>query len=253
MKMADTHRHIRTSIHRHIVIVVIACISVSQVNAQLLRDLKNAANNKVRELATVDNLNKATSSLLKNMEKARAEFDSTDFDYAILISDNAGLFDIKEKGERLARASSLINLGSSFYNNTELTDEERARFQRESGQLAYGSGDYASAEKKFNAAKRIYEETDLTEDLGYLKTITNQGLLYTTMGRYTQAEDFTTGALEIRREKFGERNIGTAASLNNYGVLHYNLGRYNESEKTLAGALSIIADNKLKASMPYSI
>ena len=66
-------------------------------DAQILRDLKNAANNKVRSLATKENLNKATNSLLKNMEKARAEFDSTDFDYAILISDNAGLFDVKER------------------------------------------------------------------------------------------------------------------------------------------------------------
>ena len=221
--------------------------------AQLLRELKNAANNKVRSLATKENLQKTTSSLLKGMEKARAEFDSTDFDYAILLSDNAGLFDVQEKGERLARASSLINLGSAFYNNTEFTDEERARFQRESGELAYGSGNYAIAEKRFNAAKSIYEGSDLTEDLGYLKTISNQGLLYATMGRYTQAEGFTLGALDIRKEKFGEGDVGMAASLNNYGVLHYNLGRYNEAEKTLASALSIIESNGLVSSMSYSI
>ena len=220
---------------------------------QLLRELKNAANNKVRALATKENLNKATNSLLKRMEKVRAEFDSTDFDYAILLSDNAGLFDVQEKGERLARASSLINLGSAFYNNTEFTDEERARFQRESGELAYGSGNYAVAEKRFNAAKTIYEDSDLTEDLGYLKTISNQGLLYATMGRYTQAEGFTLSALDTRKEKFGEDNMGIAASLNNYGVLHYNLGRYNEAEKTLAKALAIIESNALRASMPYSI
>ncbi|MEX2231424.1 MAG: CHAT domain-containing tetratricopeptide repeat protein [Cyclobacteriaceae bacterium] len=224
-----------------------------QVNAQLLRDLKNAANNKARSLATKDNLNKATGSLLKNMEKARAEFDSTDFDYAILISDNAGLFDVQEKGERMAKASSLINLGSSLYNNTEFTDEERARFQLESGELAYGSGNFAIAEKRFTAAKSIYEETNLTENLGYLKTISSQGLLYATMGRFTQAEGFTAGALDIRKSKFGENNIGMASSLNNYGVLHYNLGRYNESEKTLTSALSIIASSQLKSSMPYSI
>jgi CHAT domain-containing protein len=222
-------------------------------DAQLLRDLKNAAQNKAKTLATKENLNKATSSLLKNMEKARAEFDSTDFDYAILISDNAGLFDVQEKGERLAKASSLINLGSAYYNNTEFTDEERARFQRESGELAYGSGDFAVAEKRFSAAKSIYEEANLTEDLGYLKTISNQGLLYATMGRYTQAEGFTAGALQIRKEKFGEGHIAMASSLNNYGVLHYNVGRYNEAEKTLASALSIVGTNELKSSMPYSI
>jgi len=235
-------------------VITFLAISLSLgARAQLLRDLKNVATEKARTLATKENLNKATSSLLKNMEKARAEFDSTDFDYAILISDNAGLFDVQEKGERLARASSLINLGSAFYNNDELTDEERARFQRESGELAYGSGNYAIAEKRFNAARSIYESGDLTEDLGYLKTISNQGLLYATMGRYSQAESFTSGALDIRREKFGADNIGMAASLNNYGVLHYNLGRYNESEKTLAEALTNIRSNGLHSSMPYSI
>ncbi len=220
---------------------------------QLLRELKNAANNKVRTLATKENLQKATNSLLKGMEKARAEFDSTDFDYAILLSDNAGLFDVQEKGERMARASSLINLGSSFYNNTEFTDEERARFQRESGELAYGSGNYAIAEKRFNTAKSIYEGANLIEDLGYLKTISSQGLLYATMGRYTQAEGFTLEALDIRKQKFGEANLAMASSLNNYGVLHYNLGRYNEAEKTFAEALSIIQANGSKSSMPYSI
>lgn len=238
---------------RALVTGMVICMVCTQLHAQFLKDLKEAANNKARLLVTKENLNKATGSLLKNMEKARAEFDSTDFDYAILISDNAGLFDVQEKGERMAKASSIVNLGSAFYNNTEFTDEERARFQRESGELAYGSGNYAIAEKRFNAAKQIYEETDLTENLGYLKTISNQGLLYGTMGRFTQAEGFITGALDIRKNKFGENDIGMAASLNNYGVLHYNLGRYNESEKTLARATAIIAANNLRSSMPYSI
>src|SRR5687768_2397376 len=163
---------------RLVVFATIVLLFCPKLNAQLLRDLKNAANNKARALATKENLNKLTGSLLKNMEKARAEFDSTDFDYAILISDNAGLFDIQEKGERMAKASSLINLGAAFYNNSEFTDEERARFQLESGELAYGSGNFAVAEKRFNMARSIYEETNLTENLGYLKTLSNQGLLY---------------------------------------------------------------------------
>lgn len=238
---------------RLVVLATIGLLASLSVHAQLLRDLKNAANSKVRTLATKENLNKATSSLLKNMEKARAEFDSTDFDYAILISDNAGLFDVKEKGERLARASSLINLGTAYYNNTEFSDEERARFQRESGELAYGSGNFAVAEKRFAAAKNIYEESNLTDDLGYLKTISSQGLLYATMGRYTQAEAFTSGALDIRKEKFGEEDPGIASSLNNYGVLHYNLGKYNEAEKTFADALKIVNTSALRNSMPYSI
>jgi CHAT domain-containing protein len=232
---------------------LIICVVSVPLHAQFLRDLKNAATNKARTLATKENLNKATASLLKNMEKARAEFDSTDFDYAILVSDNAGLFDIKEKGERMAKASSLINLSAAYYNNAEFTDEERARFQLEAGELAYGSGNFAIAEKRFDAAKNIYEQSKLTEDLGYVKTISNEGLLYATTGRYTQAEGFTAGAIDIRKQIFGENHFSMAASLNNYGVLHYNLGRYNESEKTLADALAIIRANKLESSMSNAI
>lgn len=242
--------------HRHVLRAagfVLLMMSCTNVQAQLLRELKKVANDKVRTLATKENLTKASGAFLKNMEKARAEFDSTDFDYGILISDNAGLFDVKEKGERLAKASSLVNLGSAFYNNTEFTDEERARFQLESGELAYGSGNFALAEKSFAAAKNIYEEKNLTEDLGYLKTLSNQGLLYATMGRFTHAEGYTAAALDIRRDIFGEHHIGMAASLNNLGVLHYNLGRYNESEKTLGQALSIIRTNQRSGSMPFSI
>lgn len=232
---------------------ILVCMVSLSLHAQLLKDLKNAATNKARTLATRENLNKATSSLLKNMEKARAEFDSTDFDYAILISDNAGLFDIREKGERLARASSLINVGSSWYNNEELTPEQKARFNRESGELAYGSGNFAIAEKRFASAKQIYEEADLTGDPGYLKTISSQGLLYATMGRFTQAEAFTKGAYDMRREMLGENHMGSASSLNNLGVLQYNTGRYNEAEKTLASALTVITTNRQESSMAHSI
>jgi hypothetical protein len=34
------------------------------------------------------------------------------------------------------------------------------------------------------------------QDIGYLKTIANQGLLYATMGRFTQAEEFTSEHLD---------------------------------------------------------
>lgn len=238
---------------RIILILFVAVFFHPEANGQLLRDLKNMANDKVKTLATKENLNKATSSFLKKMEQARAEFDSTDFDYAILISDNAGLFDVKEKGERLAKATSMITLASAYYNNTEFTDEERARFQQESGELAYGSGHYAMAEKRLNSALQIYEEAGLTETTGYLKTLSTLGLLYGTMGRYTQAENFTVTAIDMRRQVLGENSMAMVSSLNNYGVLHHNLARYNEAEKELAKASEVARLQRQEASMPYAI
>ncbi|HEY0653898.1 MAG TPA: CHAT domain-containing tetratricopeptide repeat protein [Chryseosolibacter sp.] len=228
--------------------IVLLLLSISSP-AQLLEGLKKTA----KGLATKENLDKAASLTANQLEKARAEFDSADFDYAILLSDNSGLFDVKEKGEFAAKATSVAGITASLYKNAELTDEQRARSHRQSGELFYGYGWFASAEKKFALAKKTYEETGLTEDLGYLKTISSQGLLYATMGRFTQAESFTAEALDLRKSKLGEENAGVAASLNNYGVLHYNLGRFNESEKDLAAALIILGKNNLQAAMPFAI
>ncbi len=237
---------------RTICLLVFVCIA-SASGAQVLENLKNKAKN----LASKENLQKAGSKAgtfaMSQMDKARAEFDSSDFDFAILLSDNSGLFNVKEKGEFAAKASSAYGIGSSFMKNAELTDEEKARASRQSGELLYGYGRFAMAEKRFNSAKSTYEQAGLTDDIGYIKTLSNEGLLYATMGRFTQAEGFTAEALDMRKTKFGENNPGVAASLNNYGVLHYNLGRFNESEKSLGSALSILQQNNLQAGMQYAI
>jgi CHAT domain-containing protein len=232
------------------VICGLLCIMFSfATQAQVFEGLKN----KAKTLATKENLSKAGSFASGQLEKARAEFDSADFDYAILLSDNSGLFNIKEKGEFAAKATSMAGITASLYKNAELTDEQRARSHRQSGELLYGYGRFSMAEKKFTLAKTTYEETGLKDDLGYLKTISNQGLLYATMGRFTQAESFTAEALDLRKTKFGEENQAVAASLNNYGVLHYNLGRFNESEKDLNASRIILGKNNLQTAMAYAI
>ncbi len=226
---------------------------VLTTQAQVLQNIKKAATDVGKSLNTKENREKVGTIVVKDLEKARDSFDSTDFDYAILLSDNSGLFDIKEKGERSAKLTSLASIGASFYKNTELTDAERARFNLEMGELLYAHEKFSMAEKKFNAAKNAYEQGKLTEDIGYIKTLSNQGLLYATMGRFTQAEGFTAEALDLRKTKYGENNTSVAASLNNYGVLKYNLARYNESEKDFESALAIIKGNGLQSAMPYAI
>jgi hypothetical protein len=60
------------------------------LQAQLLKDLKRAATDAGKSLNTKDNRDKVFNLAMKDMERARAEFDSADFDYAILLSDNSG-------------------------------------------------------------------------------------------------------------------------------------------------------------------
>src|SRR5687768_10194397 len=116
-------------------------------HAQLLQNLKKQAADKAKGLATKENLDKAGDFALKGMEDARASFDSADFDYAILLSDNSGLFDVREKGETSANISSALNIGLSGVKNAEWSDEERARMNRQSGEVLYGYHKFNMAEK----------------------------------------------------------------------------------------------------------
>lgn len=218
-----------------------------------LQGLKKAALDKAKGLANKDNLNKATTLMLNDLDKTRAQFDSTDFDYSIIVTDNSGVFDVKEKGERSAKLITSANLYNKFMQNEELTDLEKARAHLEFGEIFYAQNKYSVAEKRFGSARELFESGSGTDDIGYSKTIANQGLLYATMGRFTQAEGFTAEALDLRKSKLGESNAGVAASLNNYGVLRYNLGKYNEAEKDIDQSLAILSQNNLKEAMQYAI
>ena len=204
----------------------------SELYAQILKDLGN----KTKKLASKETRERVVNSVMDDMEEARAEFDSTDFDYAILLSDNSGLFDVKEKGEGTAKVTSVLGMGAGFVQGEHTSTKDKARFQLDMGEVLYANSKFALAEKKFAIAKSIYEGDSLQKEMGYLKTISNQGLLYSTMGRYTQAEEFTAKALKLRQERFGTDNASVAASYNNYGVLKYNLAQYNEAEKDFEDA-----------------
>jgi CHAT domain-containing protein len=221
--------------------------------AQLLKDLGKNAAERAKALNTKENREKLVNSVMGSMEEARAEFDSTDFDYAILLSDNSGLFDVKEKGEGSAKVTSVLSLGAGPLKNAELSAKDRARLQLDIGEVLYANSKFTLAEKKFALAKKLYEQDSLQKEMGYLKTISNQGLLYATMGRFTQAEEFTSQALKLRQETFGPTNTSVAASLNNYGVLKYNLAKYNEAEQDFESAISIVKKNGLMSTMTYAI
>lgn len=232
---------------------ILLFILSNQVHAQLFKDLGKNAVEKAKAINTKENREKVVNSVMGDMEKARAEFDSTDFDYAILLSDNSGLFDVKEKGEGAAKVTSVLSLGAGFIKNAEISTKDKARLQLDVGEVLYANSKFALAEKKFALAKTLYEQDSLQSEMGYLKTISNQGLLYATMGRFTQAEEFTAQALKLRKERFGPTNTSVAASLNNYGVLNYNLAKYNEAEKDFESAISIIKQNGLLSTMTYAI
>jgi CHAT domain-containing protein/tetratricopeptide (TPR) repeat protein len=195
---------------------------------------------------------KGASKLGTQLEKVRDSFDSVDFDYAILLTDNSGTFDVREKGEMGATFASWASMGTSLIDTVQSDGSEKARFQLEAGEVFYGLKKYAFADKRYTSAINLYEQAGLTDDIGFMKALANKGLLYNTMGRFTQAQEFTLMALEKRKAKLGADNIGVASSYNNSGVLSFNLGHYNEADKDLSKALAIIVP-KAPGSMPHAI
>ena len=224
--------------------------------AQILNRVKDKVTNKAK--GEVNNAKnnakyKARESARNELNEVKAEFDSTDVDYAILLSDNSGLFGGKGKGEFGAKFLRLGGIANSLYRDVDLDDDETATLNLQMGQSAYAMGKYVFAEKRLKAAQRYFEKSYRTSELSYLKTIASQGLLYTTTGRFAQAENYTAQALKLREEKLGKNNMAVAASLNNYAVLHYNIGLYNESEREFASAISVIKENKQDKAMAYAI
>lgn len=224
--------------------------------AQILKNPMKAIKNKAREEvsdAKYKARQNARESVRNELNGLKSDFDSTDLDYAVLLSDNSGLFGGRGQGEFGAKFLRLAGIARSLYQDADLSDEENAQLNLQMGQSGYAMGKFVFAEKRLKAAQSYFEKAGMKNDIGYIKTIAGQGLLYTTMGRFKQADVFTTEAKNLREEKFGATNMSMAATYNNFGVLHYNTGQYNESEKEFAQALAIITANNQQTAMPYAL
>ncbi len=239
------------------ILIILTVLFLSlQSSAQLLKKLKDKVADKGRNTvsdAKYDAKAKARAAAKKELDDFNDAFDSTDIDYAILLSDNSGMFGGKGRGEFGVKFRQFGNIAGSLLRDADLSNEENARLNLQLGQSGYAMGRLPYAEKRLNAAKIYFEKSSLTNDPGYIKTISSQGLLYASMGRYEQARKSTSEALEMRKQKMGNNSMAVAASMNNSAVLNYNLGQYNESEKEFEETLSIITTNKQNQSMSYAI
>jgi CHAT domain-containing protein len=235
-------------------LVLVFCFLQSP--AQILKDLRNKVVNKVKNEknakvaeAKVD----AKEKLRKEYKDISSEFDSTDYEYALLLSDNAGLFATKQKGESRAKFMKMGTFVTSALDDIDLTDEENANLNLELGQTGYAMGRFVFAEKRFKTARNYFQKASLTDDIGFLRTVSSLGLLYTSMGRFSLAQYYMKLALDARIKKFGEKGLGVAAIINNQAVLYFNLARYNEAEKEFEKAVDLARSNDQQSAMPYAI
>jgi CHAT domain-containing protein/Flp pilus assembly protein TadD len=192
---------------------------------------------------------KAKEKLVDRLKDARKNYDESNFNYALSLSDNAGLYESEETNKR-------VLMGVQTYLQKDDTREQTPREQvsdlNSYGELFYASNKYKLAELSFLQALLLVEMEDLKEETVYPLVLSNMGLLYHTTGRFSNAEEFTRRALEIRREKSAE-SAGYGASINNLAVLYKDMGRYDEAEQLIAEALAINEKALGKTSVPYAI
>lgn len=163
----------------------------------------------------------------------KSSLDSVDFQFAISVNENAGFFDIEQKGET---GSKMLYALKSEEDKTLL---EKARDTLELGIGYYDKNLYRWAEEKMVATKTFMEQNSLTNEIVYLRALSNLGLIYLTQGKTAEAEQFIDQTLTISDQTLGKKSAAYIANLNNRAKLNQALGKYNEAEKQFDEALAL--------------
>src|SRR6185503_6756579 len=124
--------------------------------------------------------NSAVMDLKKATEKfweIYSGFDSTDFEYAILVNDNAGMFAAKQQGENKANFLKMVGHVGAVLGNSNLANEQVAKINLEIGQTCFALGRFVIASKRLTEAKTRYERGRIVSD-DYIETIGSLGLVY---------------------------------------------------------------------------
>jgi len=240
-------------------ICLISCIfcSYQSVYAQIGNLLKDKLKDKVdqqKDKVIQDAKDKAKDKKEEWKEKifnTKKEFDPSELNYAISLSDNAALF---EAEERFGRAKDVLKTAAyKTATDQEYTPLDRAKNLKETGEMLYGSNRLKSAELTFLSSKKILEENYHTQEQVYSDVLANLGLVYHTAGRYYEADSISKKAAELRKEKFGEKHLSYAASLNNLAALYKEKGEYTQAEKYIDQSIQIYQTAITKDSIPYAI
>jgi CHAT domain-containing protein len=234
---------------RKLIVIILGILLTPLVSqAQFGKFLKDKAKSLASEKIT---LNNAKSLVKERLEKAKEEYDSTSFNYAISLSDNAGLFEVRERQERQKKL--LLNYLEYSDNNNELDPLQKARLLVDNGEMLYANNKFKAAKRAFELAKIAFESESAQSDPYYAKTVANLGLLAHTVGRYTKSEEWTLQGMSLREEVLGKQSHGYAASINNYALLLKDLGQYNESERLMKESIDLHRKYIGEKSMGYAV
>lgn len=176
---------------------------------------------------------KLSKKLSKKGSEQVASLDSVDFQFAISLNQSAGFFDVEQKGETSSK------LLYQLKDEADKTKLELARENLETGISLFGFNRYKMAELYVLETKGVLEKEGLTNELVYLRTISNLGLIYLVQGKALAAESLIVESLSDSEKALGKSSAAYIANLNNYAKLHQSLGKYNEAEKEFTEALQL--------------
>jgi CHAT domain-containing protein len=188
--------------------------------------------------------NQALKATAAKGTKLMEAVDSVDFQFAVSVNENAGFFDIEQKGETWKQI---------LYQQKEQRDKtivDIARDTLDQGVELYGIRRYEKAEQRFMSAKNILEKRGMTNEVVYLRALSNLGLIYLTQGRTHDAEKVISRSLSMSEQAMGKSSAAYVANLNNIAKLHQVTGKYNEAEKEFTEAIrlcgTVFGDGKAK-------
>ena len=100
-------------------LIFISIASQAQILNKIKNKVKGKAESEVRD-AKYEAKAKARAAAHNEMDEVKADFDSTDIDYAILLSDNSGLFGGQGKGGFGSKFLRLGGIANSLYKDFDL-------------------------------------------------------------------------------------------------------------------------------------
>ncbi|HNU42919.1 MAG: Tetratricopeptide TPR_1 repeat-containing protein [Bacteroidetes bacterium OLB12] len=187
-----------------------------------------------------------TKALADVGAEKKARLDSLDFQFAMSVNDNSSFIDVQQKGEGWAKG---------FYSMKPKSQRTFAEIASDTLNWAvdyYNMRWYRIAEAAFITAKNFMEAYNLTQDISYIRCISNMGVMYLIQGRTLEAEQFVSYAL-AESERLGKGSIAYAANLNSMAKLRQQLGHYNEAERMFTESLASIAARMGTNSLQHAI
>lgn len=211
--------------------IVLCCLAISLFSQTEKKNIFKEKADKLRELANTD--------FGKKMDQKKADYDESNYNYAISFIDNSSLFEADEKGNSFT--TSLIN-NASLGNNYVGADENTAYNLLKQGEMLMASNKMYLAEQSFIKSRDLYIKAGKSLSTNGAQVVTDLALVYQNKGLYTKAMPWCDSAIALRQGL--DNKVMLAVAYNNKGVLYKDMGNYTDAEAYIKKANDIVIEQK---------